>query len=80
MMIYLVCVIVACAILPFVRYQMTFIVESKQSAILHLGRLLRQYQQTGDEDILQCAQVVAYSLQKAGVNLSEKTQLKLLGA
>ena len=51
----------------------------RQRLTLAMGRALRHYAQTGKEDSLQVAQVIAYELQTLGVNLSQSTRMRLCG-
>lgn len=53
--------------------------EKRQRLTLAMGRALRHYAQTRESDSLQAAQVIAFELQKLGVNLSEGTKTKLMG-
>lgn len=78
--IYLATVIVACIILPFLSGYIGWNGESKQAMILKMGRMIRAYSQTGNEDFLQVAQVIAHELKSMGVRISAATQNKLMGA
>lgn len=77
---YLSAVIVASAILPFMSGYIGLACESKQSLILKMGRMIRAYNQTGNSDFLQVAQVIASELTALGVKISASTQNKLMGA
>lgn len=78
--IYLAAVIVACIILPFLSGYIDLNGQSKQVLILKMGRMLRAYNQTGNSDYLQVAQVIASELTALGVKISASTQSKLMGA
>lgn len=80
MLLYLILVCVASAIVPFLSGRINWACEGKQALILKMGRLIRAYGQSGNEDYLQAAQCIAHELQKAGVKISQATQQKLLGA
>lgn len=80
MLLYLILVCVASAIIPFLSGRIVWACEGKQVLILKMGRLIRAYGQTGNEDYLQGAQVIAHELTKLGVKISQATQNKLLGA
>jgi hypothetical protein len=78
--IYLAAVIVACVILPFLSGYIDLNGQGKQALILKMGRMIRAYNQTGNEDYLQVAQCIAHELTKLGVKISTSTQSKLMGA
>lgn len=78
--IYLAAVIVACAILPFMSGYIDLNGQGKQALILKMGRMIRAYNQTGNSDYLQVAQVIAHELTRLGVKISQATQSKLMGA
>lgn len=78
--IYLAAIVVACAVMPFMSGYIGLACESKQSLILKMGRMIRAYNQTGNSDYLQVAQVIASELTKLGVKISASTQSKLMGA
>ena len=78
--IYLAAVIVACVILPFLSGYIDLNGQGKQALILKMGRMIRSYNQTGNSDYLQVAQVIASELTKLGVKISASTQSKLMGA
>lgn len=80
MLIYLILVCVASAIVPFLNGRIVWACEGKQALILKMGRMIRAYNQTGNEDYLQVAQVIASELTKLGVKISQATLNKLLGA
>lgn len=78
--IYLAAIIVACVILPFMSGYIDLNGQGKQSLILKMGRMIRAYNQTGNSDYLQAAQVIASELSAMGVKISQATQAKLMGA
>lgn len=80
MLIYLILVCVVCAIVPFLNGSIVWACEGKQSLILKMGRMIQRYNQTGNEDYLQVAQVIASELTAMGVKISQATQNKLMGA
>lgn len=80
MLIYLILVCVVCAIVPFLNGRIVWTCEGKQTLILKMGRMIRAYNQTGNSDYLQVAQVIASELTKLGVKISASTQSKLMGA
>ena len=77
--IYLSAVITACILLPFLSGFINWNGESKQALILKMGRMIQRYNQTGKEDFLQVAQVIAHELKSMGVRISAATQQKLMG-
>lgn len=79
MLLYLILVCVASTIVPFLSGRIEWACESKQALILKMGRMIRAYNQSGNSDYLQAAQVIAHELQKAGVRISAATQSKLMG-
>lgn len=80
MLLYLILVCAVAAIVPFLNGRINWACEGKQALILKMGRLIRAYGQTGNEDYLQAAQCIAHELIKLGVKISASTQSKLLGA
>lgn len=78
--IYLAAVIVACIVMPFLSGYIGWNGESKQALILKMGRMIQRYNQSGNSDYLQVAQVIAHELKSMGVRISSATQQKLLGA
>jgi hypothetical protein len=79
MLLYLILVCIASAIVPFLSGRIDWEYPDKQALILKMGRMIRAYNQSGNSDYLQVAQVIAHELQKAGVRISAATQSKLMG-
>lgn len=77
---YLSAVIVACVTMPFMSGYINLNGQGKQALILKMGRMIRAYNQTGNSDYLQVAQVIASELTAMGVKISASTQSKLMGA
>lgn len=80
MLLYLILVCVASAIVPFLSGRIEWPCEGKQALILKMGRMIQRYNQSGNSDYLQVAQVIAHDLQSMGVRISTATQSKLMGA
>ncbi len=80
MLTYLILVCVASAIVPFLSGRIDWPCEGKQALILKMGRMIRAYNQSGNSDYLQVAQVIAHELKSMGGRISAATQSKLAGA
>lgn len=79
MILYLILVCVASSIVPFLNGRIDWPCEGKQAMILKMGRMIRAYNQSGNPDYLQVAQVIAHELKSMGVRISAATQSKLMG-